>query len=128
MSAEGEVFLVIMPHSAGDQVLVCNLHEVLLSFLSGDHTSQTNRTRTRSVYGLQWTASVSEHDLDVKFLPFPKSWGFDNINTLVFALVPCPNRALFKPRAPCCITLDLKHYHEARSCYCVLFCARRDPR
>jgi len=70
----------------------------------------------------------SEHDLDVKFLCSPKSWGFDDINTLVFALMPYPNRAFFTPRAPYSITPDLKHHHEARFCYCILFCARLDPR
>ena len=89
-------------------------------------TSQANRIWR--VDGLLWIASWSEHDLDVESLCFPKSWGFDSINTLMFALRPYPNRALFIHRAPYFITPDLKHHHEARSCCCVLFWALLDPR
>lgn len=111
-----------MPHSAGDQVPVCMRQYLPLLVIT--HSGEPR------VSGLQWVASGSgsEHDLDVQFLCFPKSWGFDDINTLVFALMPYPNRALFIPRAPYFITPDLKHRHEARSCYCVLFCVRLDPR
>jgi hypothetical protein len=59
---------------------------------------------------------------DVKFLCSPRPWGFHNINTLVFALMSYPNRALFIPQSssPYFITPDLNHHHEARFGYSFL--------
>ena len=51
----------------------------------------------RTAHGGVWAPMGN---LDVKFLCSPKYKGFGHINTLVFALRPYLNRALFIPRAP----------------------------
>jgi hypothetical protein len=77
-----------IPHSAGDHAPVC-----MRQYLPHLVTARLRRT----AHGGVWAPMGN---LDVKFLCSPKYKGFGHINTLVFALRPYLNRALFIPRAP----------------------------
>lgn len=65
--------------------------------------------------------------LDV-MLCFRRSWRSGDINTVVFALLPQQNSVVFTPRARYSIAPNLEYHYEVRSCCCIRFCTRLDPR